>query len=229
MGKVLGIIPARGGSKGISKKNLYPIAGKPLIQYTIETAKDCKSLDRWIVSTDCEEIATVANECGASVPFIRPKELATDTALAKDVIKHAVIEAEKLDNDEYEYVIMLQPTSPIRTAQDVDKIVEKLVRTGCDSIISVVDVGASHPSRMYTINNDKLLSVLHEPVVMGPRQTLPAVFIRSGAVYACRKDILFRYDSMIGPDVRPFILSPHRHVNIDTKVDAMLAEIYLSE
>jgi len=226
---VLGVIPARGGSKGIKDKNLYPIAGKPLIQYTIETAKGCKSLDRCIVSTDSEEIAKVATECGASVPFIRPKELATDTALAKDVIKHALNEAEKLDNDEYDYVIMLQPTSPIRVAQDVDDIVRKLVRTGCDSIISVVDVGANHPSRMYTIEDDKLISVMHEPVVMGPRQELPAVFIRSGAVYACRKDILFRYDSMVGPDVRPFILSPLRHVNIDTRVDAILAEIYLSE
>lgn len=224
---ILGIIPARGGSKGIPHKNIYPLCGKPLIAYTIESARRSVRLTKLIVSTDDADIAEIARRYGASVPFLRPAELATDTALAIDVVRHALEFQEKHDGVHYDLVVMLQPTSPLKTAQDIDSVIDKLIESGCDSVVSMVDVGANHPARMYRINNDRLVSLMDERIAMRPRQELEPVYIRNGAVYACRREVIYRWNALIGPDVRPLIMPPNRSVNIDDPSDIVLAEYYL--
>ena len=153
--KILGIIPARGGSKGIHKKNLYPLNNKPLIQYSIEAASKSKLITDFIVSTDCKEIKKVSEGLGAIVPFIRPNHLSNDTALAIPTIQHAVLEYEKIMSIKYDYVIMLQPTAPLRTEGDIDKALSKLIDCDADGIISIVDVDNYHPHKMKIINKKR--------------------------------------------------------------------------
>jgi CMP-N-acetylneuraminic acid synthetase len=225
--KVLAVIPARGDSKGIPRKNLYPLNGKPLIAYTIEAALKSKLLTRSIISTDSEEIAEVAEKFGGDVPFIRPNVLANDTASSIDVVKHAVKELEKADGVRYNYAVLLQPTTPLRLSEDIDKVVQKLISTQCDTVITMVDVGAFHPARMYRIENDRLVGIMEESIAMRRRQDLPPIYIRSGDVYACKRDIIFNRNSMLGNDCRPLVISPNRAINIDTLRDIVLAEYLL--
>lgn len=226
--KVIGIIPARGGSKGIPKKNIYPLSGKPLIAYTIECAKGSRFLTKWIVSTDSEEIASVARAYGAEVPFIRPSELATDSALSVDVVKHAVLIMEQEEACQYDYVVLLQPTTPFRLPEYIDLAVKKLMESGCDTVVTMVDVGAYHPARMYRIVADRLAGIMDEGIAMRPRQELPPVYIRSGDVYACKRSVIFDKNSMMGDDCRPIVIPPERAVNIDDMKDMVLAEYYLN-
>jgi len=225
--KVLAIIPARGDSKGIPRKNLYPLNGKPLIAYTIEATLKSKLLTRSIISTDSKEIAEVAEKYGGDVPFIRPNVLANDTASSIDVVKHAVKELEKADGVRYNYAVLLQPTTPLRLSEDIDKVVQKLISTQCDTVITMVDVGAFHPARMYRIENDRLVGIMEESIAMRRRQDLPPIYIRSGDVYACKRDIIFNRNSMLGNDCRPLVISPNRAINIDTLRDIVLAEYLL--
>lgn len=226
---ILAVIPARGGSKTIPKKNIYPLLGKPLIAYTIEEALKSKLITKVIVSSDDNEIIRIAKDFKTEAPFKRPKKLATDAALAISVIKHAVLELEKLDKIKYDYVIMLQPTTPLRTAEDIDQALKKLIKTKSDSAIGVVDVGAIHPMRMKIIKNDKLLDLTKEPVENMPRQKLKPVYIRNGAIYAVKRDVLINQNSFKGKTCRPFIMPPERSVNIDDWLDLQLAEILLKK
>ena len=221
---ILGVIPARGGSKGIPRKNLYPIAGKPLIAYTIEAALASEMLTDTIVSTDDEEIARVSRAFGAEVPFMRPPELATDSAQAVPTIQHAVREMEKLRDVTFDVVVMLQPTTPLRTAGDIDACLRKLLETDADSVISVVDVGGHHPMRMKKIIDDVLVDYDTEAIENMPRQDLPPVYLRAGSVYATRRDVLMEQNSFKGSISRPYIIPPNRAVNIDTMDDMIIAE-----
>lgn len=226
---VLGVIPARSGSKGIAGKNFYPLNGKPLISYTIRSAQKAKLLTKFIVSTDSEKIAEVARRYGASVPFLRPKKLATDRALAVDVMKHALLEMERIDGKIYSYLVMLQPTTPLRLPAYIDDTIRKLTITDCDSVFTVTEVGANHPARMYRIERDRLINIMNEGIAMRPRQELPNIYIRSGDVYACKREIIFKKNSLIGDDCRPIIIPPDCAVNIDSTKDLILAEYYLSQ
>jgi len=222
--RILGVIPARGGSKTIPKKNIKPLLGRPLIAYTIVPAKQSKLLTRVIVSSDDEEIIEVAKRYGADVPFVRPKELADDLSLATDVIRHAVIETEKQEGKKYDYVMMLQPTTPLRTTEDIDKALGKLIETGADSVISVVKVGAMHPARMKKIINDRLVDYAEEEVENMPKELLPPVYIRNGAIYAVKRDVLVNMRSFKGRVCRPYVMPEERSINIDSRMDFLLAE-----
>ncbi|HLE57406.1 MAG TPA: acylneuraminate cytidylyltransferase family protein, partial [Rhodothermia bacterium] len=145
--RVLAVIPARGGSKGVPRKNLVQLCGRPLIAYTIEAGLSAKSVSRLVVSTEDEEIASVARSLGADVPFIRPATLATDAAQSLPVVQHAVQAVEEFEGAPYEVIVMLQPTTPLRTADDIDSAVTLLLESGADSVVSVVDVGGHHPYR----------------------------------------------------------------------------------
>jgi len=225
--KILGVIPARGGSKTIPKKNIKILLNKPLIAYTIEAALKSKLLTKVIVSSDDPEIIEVSKKYGAEVPFVRPKELATDTALAVDTIKHAVLTMEELERTKYDYVVMLQPTTPFRTAEDIDAALEKLITTGADSVISVVNVGAMHPARMKKIVNDRLVDYAEEEIENMPRQMLTPVYIRNGAIYATKRDVLVNQNTFKGNDCRPYIMPEERSINIDSELDFLLAEAVL--
>lgn len=231
--KILGVIPARGGSKGIPRKNVYPLLGKPLIAYTIEAALKSRMLTETIVTTDNEEIAEVSKEHGASVPFMRPAELATDLAGAVPTIQHAVREMEKLRGITYDVVLMLQPTTPLRTTEDIDGSLEKLLSTDADSVISVVDVGGHHPMRMKRIEQDGETDILvdyeDEGMENRPRQDLPKVYLRAGSIYATRRDVLMEENSFKGRISRPWVVPPERSANIDLMADMKLAEWRLEE
>jgi CMP-N,N'-diacetyllegionaminic acid synthase len=221
--KVLGIIPARGGSKGIPGKNIKVINGKPLIAYSIESAVKSKLITRTIVSTDNENIAEVAKEYGAEVPFVRPSEFATDKALTIEVIKHALNFFEKLGED-FDVVVLLQPTCPLRAVEDIDKAIKLISSSGCDSVVSLVNVGANHPARMYSLIGDKPKSVMDETTTMMPRQDLPPIYIRSGDIYAAKVNKLLKENSIMCGDIRAIIIAEDRTINIDTTEDLFLAE-----
>jgi CMP-N-acetylneuraminic acid synthetase len=224
----LGVIPARGGSKSVPRKNIALVHGKPLIVYTIEAAQRSRLLTHFLVSSDDAEIMAVARQYGAPVPFVRPAELATDTAPSLPVVQHAVGEMERMHGITYDYVVLLQPTTPLRLPEDIDAALEKLAATGADSVISVCDVGAYHPARMRQIVDDRLVELpIREPKEMARRQDLPPVYIRNGAIYAVKRDVVMLQNTMSGNDCRPYIMPEARSVNVDSKLDLLLAEILL--
>lgn len=221
--KVLGIIPARGGSKGVPGKNIRILAGKPLIVHTIEAALKSK-LDRVIVSTDDESIARVARKAGATVPFVRPSELASDTAKSIPVAIHALNAMEELDRTRYDAVMLLQPTAPFKTSNDIDAALEKLASTAADSVISVQDVEAFHPARMKYLEGDRLVDPpFGEAYENQARQELRPMYIRNGAIYLTRRETLLR-NSYKGNDCRALLMPVERSVNIDTIHDFDYAE-----
>ena len=226
--KILAVIPARGGSKGISNKNIVDIDGCPLIKYTIDAALGSEILTHCIVSTDSDAIATVAKSCGALAPFKRPEYLSNDKALSLPVIQHAVEFMEAEQGYQYDVVIMLQPTTPLRQSEDIDNAISLLFETNADSVISVVEVEGHHPLRMKRVVNGRLINYIdqgHED--MRPRQELPPVYIRNGAIYATRRDVLIKDSSFIGLDSRAYIMTSERSVNIDTYKDLLLAQSFL--
>jgi CMP-N,N'-diacetyllegionaminic acid synthase len=225
--KILAVIPARGGSKGIKNKNIVNIGGSPLIQYTIDAALKSKMLSDCIVSTDSDEITKVAKLCGAIVPFKRPELLSNDQALSLPVIQHAVDFMEDYKSLLYDYVLMLQPTTPLRQAEDIDSAINLLIDSDADSVISVVDVQGYHPLRMKRIVDGRLINYVDQGYEnMKPRQNLPHVYIRNGAIYATRRNTLMIENSFTGNDSRAYIMSSDRSVNIDTPQDLILAKSY---
>lgn len=227
--KVLAVIPARGGSKDIPLKNLMPLGGKPLIAYTIEVARAVPGLTRVVVSTDDLSIAEEARRLGAEVPFLRPAELAGDASEIIPVLQHTVPGCERHFDERYEVVILLQPTCPFRTAADVAGALDLLLASGADSVISVVAVEGHHPARMKYLEGERLIDPpFCEVRENQPRQELTPMYIRNGAIYACRRDVLMREGSLKGKDCRAWIMPPERSVNIDTPWDLEIAR-YLIE
>ena len=200
--EILAVIQARGGSKGIPKKNIYPISGYPLISYTIVAAMKSQLISDLIVSTDSDEIADVARTYGAKVPFIRPDHLAGDKVLSVDSLHHAVLETEKIYSKKYDYVIELPCVSPLRDHHDIDDALNKLIQNESDSVISVVNTGEKHPVRLKKIINEEIHDITEEfpePGQNSRRQDLsPPSFIRNGAIYAMRRDTLINDNSRHG-------------------------------
>jgi CMP-N-acetylneuraminic acid synthetase len=229
--KILAVIPARGGSKGILRKNIRPVCGRPLIAYTIETAQAARHLlYRTIVSTDDPEIEAIAREHGADVPFLRPAELAADKVPTLPVLQHAVRFVEARDDIKLDWVLLLQPTTPLRKLKDIEASLALAFKDNCDSVISVVQVFAEHPIFMKRIENNQLLPYGIEEKEGTRRQDCqPPAYIRNGAIYLTRRDVLMKHNSIWGCIIRPYIMSPQRSVNIDSELDFKLAEIMLEE
>ena len=227
--KVLGVIPARGGSKGIPNKNIKLLNGKPLIYYSILEGLQSTVISDLIVSTDDKEIKKIAENFGANCPFIRPSDLSNDTALAIPTIQHALFFMEKMKKFKYDYVVMLQPTSPLRTSTDIDKAIDMLIKSGSDGIISVVNVDNNHPMKMKKfLGKDqvsgKMVDYEKPPVENCPRQKLPPVFIVNGAIYATKRNVLINDNSFQGQYCEGYVMSPERSINIDTIYDFYIAE-----
>ena len=223
--RVLGIIPARGGSKGIKNKNIVPLQDKPLIAYTIEAAAASKRLSRCVVSSDSLEIIKVCKAYGADVPFVRPAELAGDETPTMPVILHALDQLA----EEYDAIMILQPTSPFRTADDIDSAIELLDGNSlADSVISVVRVGDNHPARMKRLENGYLLDPEFAEESEGQRrQDLPELYLRNGAVYLTRTRVLLEEHSFKGHKSLAYVMPGERSVNIDSKVDLLLASVIM--
>lgn len=224
--KILAVIPARGGSKGIPRKNIKELGGKPLIAWTIECAKKSKYLDRIIVSTDDEEIARIAKEWGADVPFMRPAELAQDDTPGIAPILHA---AEFLKG-EYTHIVVLQVTSPFRSANDVDETIKKCIDNVADTCVSVTKAEAS-PFWMYTLDEgEKLKPLLKvDEEFYYQRQKLPVVYQLNGAVYVVTSEYLLREKKMISNDTLGYVMVDDRSLDIDKMSDFLLAEKILEQ
>jgi CMP-N-acetylneuraminic acid synthetase len=225
--KTIGITLARGGSKGVPRKNIRRIGGLPLLAYTIMEAKKSKHLDEYVVSTDSPEIAAVAREYGARV-VMRPPHLAEDSTPTLPALIHAIEEVEAEDNIYFDVVADLRCTNPMKTVYDIDGAIEKLVFTHADAVIGVCEVQDGHPARLKQIFRDRLVDIWPEPE-SGNRQDLqPKVYIRNGSVYVVQRLALEEgVHIRLSDNVRPWIMPLERSINIDSEVDFKLAEVYL--
>ncbi|MBU3126096.1 acylneuraminate cytidylyltransferase family protein [Clostridium tagluense] len=225
--RFLAIIPARGGSKGIPNKNVMAICGKPLIAYTIEAGKKSKYIDEIIVSTDSDVIKVIAQQYGAVVPFLRPEELSSDSAKSIDVVIHA-IDFYKNNNIAFDYVILLQPTSPLRTFEHLDKAIEKIIESNRTSLVSVCEA-EENPILMRNIENDKLKEVISFEGTNLRRQDLPTFYIFNGALYINSTDMLVDEKKFVNEDTIPYVMDKESSVDIDTMLDARLVELIIKE
>lgn len=223
--KIIGIIPARGGSKGLPKKNILPLAGKPLIGWAIEEAKKSRFIDYLILSSEDKEIIDIAKSFGCSVPFLRPAELSKDDTHAIAPVLHAL----KMLTERYDYIVLLQPTSPLRKVSDIDGCVEFCINQNAKSCISVVEP-TKNPYWMFSLGSDNRLSPLI-PQKKRPdrRQDLPKIYVPNGAIYVAEIEWLFKNNSFITNETIAYIMPQERSIDIDNIIDFKMAEILLKE
>lgn len=222
--RVLAVVPARGGSKGIPRKNIRNIAGKPLIAWTIEEAKKSAYIDRLILSSEDSEIIEVARTLGCEVPFIRPKHLAEDSTSGMDPVLHAINELPG-----YDFVLLLQPTSPFRTVKDIDFFLEKLIESGAPASVSVT-IADKSPYWMYTLkDNEHLEPLLKQEQPYERRQDLPDVFVLNGAIYGAQINWLMRSKSFLDDKTTAFVMASERSYDIDTEEDFLFCEVMLNK
>lgn len=218
--RTLGLVPARGGSKGVPRKNVRPLAGKPLITWTIEAALASGVIDRVVVSTDDHEIAEVSAAWGADLPFMRPSELAGDETPGIDVVRHAL---EKLPD--FDIVVLLQPTSPLRTAGDIAAAVALYHEWGQRNCIAMTET-VDPPHWSYYIEGMRLRPVLGHQAPLR-RQDLPSVVTVNGAIYVANTKHLAECGSLLQPDMVPYLMPRERSVDIDTEFDFQLCEFLI--
>lgn len=219
------MVPARGGSRGIPRKNVRPLAGRPLLWYTAAVAQESRLLSRVVLSSDDVEVMALGRQLGLDVPFARPAELATDAARSVDVVLHAVSWLATEQRDEYDVIALLEPTSPLRTAEDIDGPLTRLLEEGADAVATVTRVVAPHPMKMQIVEGGRL-----RPLMPGfwrdgvSRQALPPVFAFNGALYAIRREVLERSRTLLPPDTLAYEIPAERAVNLDSPLDWTLAE-----
>ena len=222
---ILTIVPARGGSKGVTKKNIRIVGNRPLIEWTIESIQKSFIKDDFFVSTDNEEISKISSAMNAKI-IDRPAELATDESQAIDLILHSISAAEEISNLKYDYILLLQPTSPMRTFNDINNAIEVLNNKKPDSLVSVYKVEDTHPARMYTIDRG-YLNALYEEGNSTRRQDLDEVFHRNGAIYASSISSLKSTNKILGGNTIPLIMPKDRSINIDDIQDLQVADFLL--
>jgi len=223
-----GVIPARGGSKGLPGKNLRKLGGLSLIGQAIASARESALLARFIVSTDSEEIGAEAERHGAPVPFLRPAELATDESGMLGVLQHAVRWLESSGGVTPDLIVTLQPTSPFRTGAEIDATIRKVAETGADSAQTLCEA-SYHPYFMKTLDGDRTVALFPDGHTYVRRQDAPPVYQPSGAVYVTRYDTLMLHGHILGEDNRGIVMGFEASVNIDTEWDFLLAELLLRE
>ncbi|MEQ8443917.1 MAG: acylneuraminate cytidylyltransferase family protein [Alphaproteobacteria bacterium] len=229
---ILAVIPARGGSKGLPGKNIMPLCGKPLIVWTIEAALGAScGISDVVVSTDDDAISSAAVAAGALVPFRRPEELAADDTPTLPVIQHAVREMEAARGEPYGWVLTLQPTSPLRTARDIDVAVSLATdsKPACDSVISVTERPGEHPRLAKYVEGGALKPFVGESLEGVRRQDCrpPAVF-NNGAIYLTRRSVLMDRGAILGDRALACPMPRERSIDIDDMLDFQLAELILS-
>jgi CMP-N-acetylneuraminic acid synthetase len=224
---ILGLIPARGGSKGIPNKNLVPLVGRPLIEYTFEAALASQGLTRVVLNTDDPTIAQIGRDYGIEVPFMRPAGLARDDTLMVEVLQHALITLQDIEDYWPEIVVLLQPTSPLRRAEHIDAAVNLLLEKNADTVVSVVEVPHQFsPSSVMRLEGERLAPYLEGPLILR-RQDKPRFYARNGpAVLVTRRTVL-ESDRLYGDVVWPLIMNVADSVDIDDTTDLALAEFWL--
>lgn len=212
--RLLGLIVARGGSKGLPGKNLLPVAGRPLLHWTIDAGLSSKVISRLVISTDDEKIAEAASRAGCEVPFMRPPELATDTARSMDVVRHALQELPG-----FQHVVLLQPTSPLRAAVDIDEAYQKLLDSGASTCVSLCSADES-PYHMYTLTNFGTVSpVIRNTDLSLRRQELPNTFVLNGAIYIGACAHITGGGDFLDDETVAHIMPRSRSLDIDTAED----------
>lgn len=227
--RVLGIIPARGGSKSIPRKNIKPFLGKPLLAWKIQAAQSSGVFDRIILSTDDEEIAAIGRSFGAETPFLRPPELAQDSTPTLPVLQHAVAYLRDAEGYRPDVVVLLEPTTPGTQPFQIREIVERFIETRADSVISVVEVPSAYrPPWQFTMAEDGRLRLFTgEPIngIIRRRQDLPLTYHRNSALYVFRPGLLFTAaPSLYGGDVRGYVMDSRYSFDLDRPEDWAPAE-----
>jgi len=254
--RVLGIIPARAGSKRVPRKNLRPLHGKPLVAWAIEAAIGARRIDRLVVSSDDEEVLEIARRYDPRLPLRRPAELADDTSLAIDYVRHALAMLEQQNGDAtaqqqsetpasvrppspipqpsspspslFDAVAIVQPSSPLTTAADIDATIALLDASGADTTVSVVEVDhALHPTKFKTLRGDRMEPFYEEERGRMAAHELPRVYVRNCSVYAIRRSTIER-GQIIGPDCRGYVMPRERSIDINDEMDLAIAEWLVS-
>lgn len=226
--KVYAFIPARGGSKGVPRKNIAPLLGKPLIAWTIEQALSVPELDRVIVSTEDEEIAQIARDYGAEIPFMRPAELATDDANGMDVLIHGAQWLKEQENYDADYLLELPVTTPLRAQEDIHATLQVAHDFDADIVVGVTPV-AEHPYWVRRIDaNNQLQPFIPSAPSIARRQDLPPAYMMNGAVYLIRVQILLEHNAK-SDKIYPVIMPRERSIDINTSLDLKWAEFLLRQ
>ena len=224
--KILGLIPARAGSKGLKNKNILKINGKPLIEYTINAAKNSKLISEIYVTSDCKKVNKISKK--NNLNFIkRPKNLAGDGTQIFDVIIHSINYLFKI-NKKFDYVVLLQPTTPLKTSSHIDIGIKKIILDKSDSLTSVYKVDDNHPARMYKIIKKKLIPLFDKAQALN-RQKLENIYHRDGNIYIFKIKSLFKYGNLYGKKRTPLILNSKYKLNIDNKLDFKLAKTIMEK
>ncbi|TLU98198.1 acylneuraminate cytidylyltransferase family protein [Dyadobacter luticola] len=220
----LGLIPARAGSKGIPGKNMKLLGGKPLIAYTLESAQCSKLLDKIIVSSDCEKTVDFARQyAGIEVPFLRPAEFSGDQSPTTEVVKHALEHYAKAGVT-FDYVVLLQPTTPFRGSDLIDRCITHLLKTKSDSLVTIQKIPDRYnPHWALEQQADCCLQFFSHQKIITRRQDLPATFYRDGKIYITHKSLIEKGE-MLGGKIAGFITENEPNINIDTPYDWQLAE-----
>jgi CMP-N-acetylneuraminic acid synthetase len=221
--KVLGIIPARGGSKRLPQKNIKPLAGKPMVAWTIEAAQHAKRLTDFIVSSEDAKTIEVAKAFGAPVPFVRPAELATDTVRNIDVVEHAMLFMEAENRSTYDILILLQPTSPIRNPAHIDQAIDLLWNSELDSVVSVKGPFKKRDPILKALRN----GVLVDYVPVDDPRTVEPVYMYNASIYAVKRDYFAQHHKLISPLQVPLVMDTIHSTDVDTEADYLVAQTYL--
>ncbi|MEK7185045.1 MAG: acylneuraminate cytidylyltransferase family protein [Patescibacteria group bacterium] len=227
--KSLAVITARGGSKGVPRKNIRLLNGKPLLWYSLTAALSSNLLTRVVVSSDDDEILAVAKQYGGErVVLKRPSELALDNSPSLPVVQHAVLEIEKRDGVIFDYVLLIQPTTPFILSSDIDNMLKLIIDTDADSVVSVCEINDTHPVKIKKIVDGRLVQYIdgmEENVFR--RQDLPTAYKRNGGIYVNKRSVVMDKNSLHGNgvDCRAFIMPIERSVDINTPADFLLAEV----
>jgi len=217
--KILAIAPARGGSKGIPHKNLQKIAGRTLVEWAIRVGLTCPLVSKTILSTDSPRISKIGRKAGAIAPFLRPSRLASDKTKIVDVILHLL----KHIDDKPDIVLLLQPTTPLRTSKQISEALQILIKNKkADAIVSVVHLNEPHPIKIKTIKKGWLRSYLPKADSQISRQLLPTVYKLNGAIYAVRTKALLNEKTFLPNKTLPYIMPPETGINIDTPLDLII-------
>jgi CMP-N,N'-diacetyllegionaminic acid synthase len=228
--RVLGLIPARGGSKGVPRKNIRLLGERPLLEYTATAARAARRLARVILSTEDEEIADVGRRCGLEVPFLRPAELARDETPMLPVVVHALRWLEERGS-RFDAVCLLQPTNPFRRSEDIDACVVLLEAQGADAVVTVLPVPPEYNPHWVYFRSEAggIRLATGEPAPIGRRQDLPPAFHREGSVYVVRSDVVLDQKSLYGRFLVGYEIDPRRSVNVDSLDDWARAERLLCD
>lgn len=226
--KILAIIPARGGSKGLINKNIKKLIDKPLIGWTIEHSKNSKFIDEIFVTTDSENIANVASLFGVNIPFLRPEELANDSASTVDVVLHVISYFES-KNLTFDYIVLLEPTSPLRKKNDIDNAIQILLdHESCDGLVSLGEVHMEHPLIVKKINTKgKIASYIDNSVIISQRQQADKAFFPYGVIYMIKTNILKCKKSFYTDNIMPFFIERWQNYEVDDIYDFLAIETIL--